>query len=70
MAYLEIINTGFPASPWEIAIDGWLVRTPRGKIRCFMTDTAAIRALRKEVTRRGLDYTVPHQGDRTRNSYL
>ena len=61
-ALLEIIATGFPKYPYEVAVNGWLVRTSvRNEIRRFKTLTAAHRALRKEVRRQGLEWTIPYE---------
>lgn len=56
----EIINTGYDVKPWLCAIDGFYVRTTRGNLRWFKTDSAAIKALRKEAVGRGYEYFVPH----------
>lgn len=61
MPHLELVHTGFAAFPWQIAIDGWYLRSTHGQIRRFQTDAAAHRALRREVARLGLEYTVPHE---------
>lgn len=58
---LDVVHAGFPTSPWQAAIDGWFLRTPNGKIRKFSTDSACHRALRQEVRRRGLEWTIPHE---------
>jgi hypothetical protein len=61
-ALLEIIHTGFSEHPYEVAVNGWLVRTSvRNDVRRFRTLAAAHRALRKEVRRKGLEWTVPYE---------
>lgn len=58
---LEIIHTGFETRSWQVAIDGRYLRTARGKIRCFATDTAAHRALRQVIRLAGMEYSIPHE---------
>jgi hypothetical protein len=59
--HLEIIHTGFDDWPWQAAIDGAYLRTTHGQIRRFQTDGACHKALRREVNRRGMEYTIPHE---------